>query len=453
MSELQLRDAIECLEKIGNISSTNEKKEVLSEYKDNIILQDLLVYTYNPFLQYYVKKLPKVDTEVDKEVTLDVYIEFVKLVEALRTREVTGNAALARIESFLELCNGVERDWYSKVLKRDLKVGVNVKTINTVIPDLIPVYNTMLANKVNPADLEVRDKKTLKKMPDTYCVQPKLDGVRLNIHVTDNGIELRTRNGKIVTGYAKLEEEAQSLPKGYVYDGEIISKEFFDFVKENTESQDKVVDRSHFQDTMKQVFAKTDNKEGVFVVFDMVDYADWVAEKSYKIYADRLQDMRSKIPTDLKSIQKIPMPINSNNVAFSKNKSEDIDKTLELFSKYLNLGYEGLMVKNLNAVYEFKRTNALLKLKEMDTLDLPVVSMFEGNGKYQGSLGYVTVEYKGSLTGVGSGFSDAERDYYWKNPQEIIGKTIEVSYQAETQNKDGEYSLSFPIYKGIRFDK
>ena len=54
---------------------------------------------------------------------------------------------------------------------------------------------------------------------------------------------------------------------------------------------------------------------------------------------------------------------------------------------------------------------------------------------------------------VGSGWNDSDRKTYWDNKNNIVGKTIEVAYQAETKNKNGGLSLSFPVFKSIRIDK
>ena len=111
------------------------------------------------------------------------------------------------------------------------------------------------------------------------------------------------------------------------------------------------------------------------------------------------------------------------------------------------------MVKDYDAFYQWKRTKALLKMKMMDTLDLVVTDVYNGTGKYSGMLGGVTVDYKGNSLGVGSGFTDEDRKWFWENPNLIIGRTIEVSYQSVSHNKEGKESLSFPVFKGIRFDK
>ena len=113
------------------------------------------------------------------------------------------------------------------------------------------------------------------------------------------------------------------------------------------------------------------------------------------------------------------------------------------------------MVKDWSSKYEFKRSKSLLKMKLMDLIDLVVTDIYEGESgsKYEGMMGGVTCDYEGYPLGVGSGWSDSERAYYWSHPEEIIGKTISISYQNKSENLDGGKSLRFPVKKIIRFDK
>ena len=92
-------------------------------------------------------------------------------------------------------------------------------------------------------------------------------------------------------------------------------------------------------------------------------------------------------------------------------------------------------------------------MKLMDNIDLVVTDVYEGTGKYAGMLGGVYVDFRGNQVGVGSGWSDEQRQYYWKHKNDIVGKTIEIAYQAVSKNKNGGESLSFPVVKKIRDDK
>jgi DNA ligase-1 len=118
-------------------------------------------------------------------------------------------------------------------------------------------------------------------------------------------------------------------------------------------------------------------------------------------------------------------------------------------------GYEGLMINTADGLYQSKRVNNLLKVKSMKTADLLVMSVEKAiDGQFEGLLGRVNVEYRGNLVGVGSGFTLEQRRQFIDNPDEIVGKIIEVQFFEESQDeKTGQPSLRFPVFKGIRFDK
>jgi DNA ligase-1 len=61
----------------------------------------------------------------------------------------------------------------------------------------------------------------------------------------------------------------------------------------------------------------------------------------------------------------------------------------------------------------------------------------------------IIIEHKGNQVQVGSGFNHEQRRHFFKNPNEIVGKTVTVQYFETTKNKRGEESLRFPVMKGI----
>ena len=108
---------------------------------------------------------------------------------------------------------------------------------------------------------------------------------------------------------------------------------------------------------------------------------------------------------------------------------------------------------SLDKPYEFKRSKTLLKLKVMSTIDLRVIGFEEGTNKNKGKLGAVLVKYKGNIVKVGSGWKENDRDEIWNNQEKYLNVILEIAYFEETTNKDGTYSLRFPIAKNWRFDK
>ena len=87
---------------------------------------------------------------------------------------------------------------------------------------------------------------------------------------------------------------------------------------------------------------------------------------------------------------------------------------VELNKSAVEGGYEGVMIKDPNAMYECKRTHSWLKAKPFIEVTLKVVSVEEGTGRNKGRLGAILVEgeddgYEYSLS-CGSGFSDIQRE-------------------------------------------
>lgn len=449
----QIKKAFGIFTQIGEVSSTTTKQEILKQGSDNTVMKSLLVCAYSPFLQYNIKKIPvSIDECAEDSIQLQNYEKFLNMLARLNKREITGNAAISELSSFLIGCCPEEYTWYSRVLEKDLRIGLADKGINKVFSGLIPTYEVLLADKIAPEDLNLDTPKALKMLPDRIVVQYKIDGYRLNIHVDNSGeVAIRTRNGKFVTGYNDLEAEAaEKLPRGYVYDGEIVAPELFDWISNNMKSEESVAaNRDLFSEVMSHAFSKEDNKQGIFNMFDMVPMKEWVSQKTTETLEARTARIKKLIePLDLKHIVVVPT-----SRVYDKNNPQDRQEIVEQFHQFLSVGWEGLMIKNWDSIYEFKRSKNLLKMKLMDSLDLVVTDVFEGAGKYTGMLGGVYVDFKGNQVGVGSGWSDEQRQYYWQHKNEIVGKTIEIAYQAVSKNKNGGESLSFPVVKKVREDK
>ncbi len=132
--------------------------------------------------------------------------------------------------------------------------------------------------------------------------------------------------------------------------------------------------------------------------------------------------------------------------------SAEGQKLFKMYNKSaIENGYEGLMLKSLDAPYECKRTTAWLKLKPVIEVSLRVVSTEEGTGRNLGKMGALVCEGEddGKLirVNVGSGFSDQQREDFWNCRAD--GHIVEVRADAITQNQDGSYSLRFPRF--VRF--
>ena len=103
------------------------------------------------------------------------------------------------------------------------------------------------------------------------------------------------------------------------------------------------------------------------------------------------------------------------------------------FTQYIRDGYEGAMYKSLNMPYIPGRTTALLKRKDWKYMDVRVIGIKEGLGKFANMFGGADVVaiHDPTLTfnvGVGKALTDTMRRAIWKNPDTIIGKVFTARY-------------------------
>jgi DNA ligase-1 len=126
----------------------------------------------------------------------------------------------------------------------------------------------------------------------------------------------------------------------------------------------------------------------------------------------------------------------------------------EINAEAIQGGYEGIMIKDIYAPYECKRTVNWLKIKPFIEVTLEVIDIEEGTGRNEGRLGALVCEGEDDgriiRVNVGSGFSDSLRDALYSAKATVVGHKVEVRADAVTQNQDGSYSLRFPRFKTFR---
>ena len=414
-----LREIYNIVKELQSCSSTKAKQHILSKNKDNELFREILVRTYDTNLQYGIKQKTvdkmKFSTEEKDKWNTNVW----KMLDELADSNIN-NTLVWEVEKLLCYFDDECRDLIIRVLLKDLRCNISVKTINTAIPGLIHQHQVMLASKFEG------------KIKGKVSISLKMDGIRNTALIEKGNIKHISRQGKIVDG---LEEINNALTEfdldGYFVDGELIR-----INKEGIPSDD------NFRLTTKIVNSKSFYKEGLeFVVFDIVPIEDYYMGKSGLTYEKRLQLMEELIGEGNEFIRLVP----------KFGITDDVNEIYEKLHEVTSNGDEGLMLNTLSGVYSFgKRPKDILKVKKMQTCDIRCLKVEEGTGKYKGKLGKIICNYKGYELGVGSGFTDEERVFYWNNPDEIVGKIIEVQYFEESKIEKGELSVRFPVFKYVR---
>jgi DNA ligase-1 len=414
-----LNSVVDIIKELENVSSSKAKEHILRKNQDNKVLRKILYYTYSD-MQYGIKKtsISKMNFPIDEDYKWEnIYSMFEELAESN-----INNQLLEKVSNTIGYFGDKDiQDLLIRVLLKDLRIGMNVKSINKAIPNLIPTHEIMLASKFEG------------KLKGKVSMSLKIDGIRNSVLIDKEGnIKHLSRQGKAQSGLNEINNALKELNlEGYFIDGELVRKNI-----DNLSSDD------NFRLTTKIVNSKSDDKKGLeFIVFDILPIEDYYNGKSNIPYEKRLKLIDSLIGEGNEFIR----------VVEKFGVTDDVDVIYKTLNEVVSEGKEGLMLNTLNGVYAFgKRPKDILKVKAMQTCDIRCLRIEEGEGKYQGKLGKIICNYKGYELGVGSGFTDEEREYYYNNPDEITGHIVEVQYFEESKNEKGELSLRFPVYKWVR---
>lgn len=370
---------------------------------------------------------------------------FAALATHLYKRELTGNEARDAIELCMSAATQDEwNNWYRRILIKDLRCGVSEKTVNKVLKgshiDPIAVFECMLAH--DGANHE-------KKITGVKLLEPKLDGVRC-LTIIDHEMKTVTqftRNGKLLENFSHitnaLTQFIDDFGRSYVIDGEIVSKSF--------------------QDLMKQVHRKDDVQatDAKLAAFDIIPLSEFQAGKS-----TMGQRRRSKLLKGFKHVfdKAATVAALTGNSLIEVVEQEEVDldsmvgklQMQQFNRKAIDEGYEGIMFKDPDAVYECKRSTSWLKQKPFIEVSLTVVDVEEGTGKNAGKMGAIVCEGeddgKKIIVNVGSGFSDDDRAEIWQDKEAVIGQVVEIRADAATRSQDSEdvWSLRFPRFLRFR---
>ena len=123
----ELLEIVNIIEELRNTSSRNDKMAILKNNKENELLKTILEFTYNPFKKYKIteKSLGGGDTFIPTFESLDL------LLHVLRTNNLDHQIRCS-VNHFLVQTDEEIRDLYRCVILKDLKIGVNEKTLNKI---------------------------------------------------------------------------------------------------------------------------------------------------------------------------------------------------------------------------------------------------------------------------------------------------------------------------------
>jgi DNA ligase 1 len=407
---------------------------------------EMLQLCYDTYITFGVRQIPETVGIINAE---NPWTEFTDLLIKLKVRVLTGHDARDAIQSLSERFDSDEwNNFLAPVLRRDMRCGISSTTINKVCKNTkyaIAVFGCQLAT-----NSEGRP-----EMKGVKRLEPKLDGVRVLMaaQMTQFGpiVTSYSRNGKVFENFKHIEKQIGDnltqlllstglgdiwhLAGGIVFDGEVVG--------------------NSFQELMRQARRKTDvqNDDSVYHIFDVIPMDDFKRGHWNAQLSKRLVELRRMNPVidAMPNVELLP------HIEVNLDNAEGHDQFNHYCKDMVSQGFEGVMVKSLDAPYECKRNTSWMKYKPVLTVDLEVVGVEEGTGRNKGRLGALVchgVDHGKEISvNVGSGFSDSDRTDYWENRNLIVGQTAEILCDVITQNQDGTYSLRFPRFVRFRDDK
>ena len=404
------------------ITGAKAKQEFVRTHANDEIFCRLLYYALNPMLTYNVSE-DTLRNRIPGAWQPNDYKNIFEICDMLASRKGVDDYTLDTVCSFLRVRNLEEQELYIKLLSKTLRLGVTAKTINKIIPGLIPEWEVQQAYPI--------DKYPVAEGTEFWLTQ-KLNGVRATFY---NG-KLIARSGVPYKGLDDLISEIERLPLGaYVLDGELTLKD-----------KGSLSDNEAFRVATGILNSDDVNKTAIcYTVFDIIPREDFDSDNPKIPYSERrkMLDIFSKFVSDNGTLRVLP-------VLYQGDDQLVIDK---LLGQMVAEDKEGLML-NTDVPYKRTRHKGILKIKRFYTMDLKIIGYEEGTGRLEGTLGALVLEYKGNTVKVGSGFTDEQRTELWANRNDIIGSLCEVKYKEISSDKNtGLESLQFPVFVQMRFDK
>jgi DNA ligase-1 len=295
-------------------------------------------------------------------------------------------------------------------------------------------------------------------MPATVYVEDKFDGIRAQLHLGRDRVEIFSRDLRRITAqFPELVDQARQFDQELIADGEIIAFDegrrltFFDLQK-------RLGRKDHTGDLFAEAAADV---PVAFVIFDLL----WVNGRS--LLKTPLRERRERLGS-----LTLPPQFQRANVTPARSAAE-IEQIFQEARKRLN---EGLMIKDAESFYlPGTRGMFWFKLKrELATLDVVVVAAELGHGKRNNVLSDYTFAVRDETTGellpIGkaySGLTDVEiaelTEHFKHNTIADQGRyrrvnpnvVLEVAFnsiQPSTRHASG-LALRFPRIKAIRRDK
>ena len=378
-----------------------------------------------------------------------------------------------------------EREWLLKVVTGEMRHGVNlglllealatiaskpvekIRAADMMLGNLGALVKTVLENRLNEvgltllkpvkpmlAEFAYSPGEVFKKLGRPVLCEPKIDGVRVQVHRKGGVIRVFSRGLRDLTPSVPEIVEAvanEVYPSEIILDGEVYGV--------GLDGRPLP-----FQETMKRVGREKDVMKALSEARLEVRFFDILYCEGVDVWMKPLSERR----------QHLHKHVGEKLIIQAQTVSSEAELEM-LLKTWLEAGYEGLMAKAPSSVYTpGRRGGYWLKLKPADTLDVVVVAAEWGHGRRAGWLSNYLLAVKdeegGDFASVGKTFKGLTDDEFrWMTEKLLSIKTVEHDWGVEVRPEvvleveydevqksphySSGYALRFARVKRIRTDK
>ncbi len=267
------------------------------------------------------------------------------------------------------------------------------------------IYLPMLAHDYNKRGKDI--------VFPAFC-QSKLDGVRAIYN--PNYKKMQSRSGKIFSGLSHIVEELKTVmgDSPLILDGELYSYEL------TFQEISGIVRKEKLTSKDLEISQKIR-----FVVYDIMYNAD---------YIDRLNILKKFFKNKLKYSNLLKTEICSS--------PEHINT---FHDKYVQEGYEGLIIRNYKGIYENTRSKNLQKYKSFDDDEFKIVGFTEGTGIEKGLVIWECETKEGKKFNVRPKGKHPERRKLFNNGSKYIGQLLTVRFFGYTDDNIPRFPVGIAV--------
>lgn len=406
-----------------------EKLSIIRE-NDSRLLRLLFRYAYSPKIVFGIKDFTLPPSEPTTQLTADTLHLTLEALINSKTPQLTIDALLSGYATD-------DQEVISRIIKKDLRVGVSAKSFNKAIGDDY-VY-THPYNRCSSLN-----EKTAKKISFPCYSQVKSDGKFADLMIESHSpihdgleqpmVRFCNRDGVTMPILPQNTLDAISELRGFVGDV-AISGELLYLNEDNTVAPREVGNGA----------LNSDEIDPERVLFRVWDIRGIPSDNTG--YQDRLDllDMWIDALSPLMNIELTPTVV-----------CNDWDDVGAHYKKCRMAGEEGTIVKNIDFKFKDGTSPDCIKLKSIIEGDVRVVGITEGEKKWTGvGIGALLIESEcGQMKCSTAGLTDKQRVDWYNKPELIVGKVIRVLFNSIVQ-RDGEdtMALYLPRFDEVRDDK